>query len=152
MQIRLERNAYYDILEAAQKGELDITGWLKWFLGCLDRAIEGAEDTLSGVLQKDRFWEEIKGQLLNDRQRKVIKQSPHGVSSSARDCEAFCRDVACPHEPERPLRIRIRSSEGFTTLSFKPASIVSFNSSSAPASPIGLRHRVMLDGSIGKVC
>ena len=73
-QIRQERNAYYDILEATQKGGLDVTGWLEWFLGCLDRAIEGAEDTLSGVLRKARFWEAIKDQPLNERQRRVINR------------------------------------------------------------------------------
>ena len=56
-QIRRERNAYYDILEATQKGDLDITPWLEWFLGCLDRAFDGAEETLAGVLRKARFWE-----------------------------------------------------------------------------------------------
>src|SRR5471030_1148919 len=40
-QIRQERNSYYDILEATQKGDLDITPWLEWFLGCLDRAFGG---------------------------------------------------------------------------------------------------------------
>jgi Fic family protein len=73
-QIRLERNAYYDILEAIQKGDLCLTEWLEWFLGCLDRAINGAQETLSGILHKARFWEAIKGQPLNERQRKVIKR------------------------------------------------------------------------------
>jgi Fic family protein len=73
-QIRQERKAYYDILEEMQKGDLEITPWLEWFLGCLDRAIEGAEDTLSGVLHKARFWETIKDEALNDRQRKVINR------------------------------------------------------------------------------
>jgi Fic family protein len=73
-QIRQEGNAYYDILEATQKGDLDVTVWLEWFLGCLDRAIKGAEDTLSGVLRKARFWKAIKDQPLNERQRKVINR------------------------------------------------------------------------------
>lgn len=73
-QIRLERTAYYDILEATQKGDLDVTLWMEWFLGCLDRAIEGAAETLSEVLRKARFWEAIKGQPLNERQRKVINR------------------------------------------------------------------------------
>src|ERR1700720_2950987 len=42
-QIRAERKAYYDVLEATQKDDLDITEWLEWFLGCLGRAIDGAE-------------------------------------------------------------------------------------------------------------
>jgi Fic family protein len=78
-QIRLERNAYYDVLEATQKGDLDITVWLEWFLGCLDRAIEGAENTLSGVLRKARFREAIKDQSLNERQRKVINRLLDGL-------------------------------------------------------------------------
>ena len=44
-QIRVERKAYYDILEATQKGDLDITEWLEWFLGCLGRAFDGARTT-----------------------------------------------------------------------------------------------------------
>jgi Fic family protein len=71
-QIRLERNAYYDILEETQKGDLDVTAWLKWFLVCLGRAINGAEDILSNVLRKARFWDTIKDHPLNERQRKVI--------------------------------------------------------------------------------
>ena len=78
-QIRLERNAYYDVLETTQKSDLDITVWLEWFLGCLDRAIEGAENTLSGVLRKARFWEAIRDQSLNERQRKVINRLLDGL-------------------------------------------------------------------------
>ena len=57
-QIRKERDAYYDMLEATQKQETgDVTPWLLWFLNCLDRAIVGAETTLAAVLQKAKFWE-----------------------------------------------------------------------------------------------
>src|SRR5436190_13349183 len=42
-QIRIERKAYYGMLESTQKGDLDITPWLSWFIGCLDRAFDGAE-------------------------------------------------------------------------------------------------------------
>src|ERR1017187_7263152 len=56
-QIRQERADYYDILEATQKGTLDITPWMDWFLGCLGRAIDGAQATLSAVLAKAHFWE-----------------------------------------------------------------------------------------------
>jgi Fic family protein len=73
-QIRAERKAYYDILEATQKGGLDITAWLEWFLACLDRAIEGAEHTLSSVLRKARFWEAIRDQNFNERQRAMINR------------------------------------------------------------------------------
>ncbi|WP_310541294.1 Fic family protein [Phenylobacterium sp.] len=73
-QIRSERKAYYQILETTQKGDLDITNWLLWFLACLERAFEGAEATLVDVLRKARFWEALEGQVLNPRQRKVINR------------------------------------------------------------------------------
>ena len=73
-QIRAERNRYYDMLETTQKGSLDITPWLQWFLGCLDRAIDQADETLSAVLAKARFWESMNEHLLNERQRLVLNR------------------------------------------------------------------------------
>lgn len=73
-QILAERNAYYDVLEATQKGDLDITEWLKWFLGCLGRAIDGAETTLASVLQKARFWETYASEHFNERQKKILNR------------------------------------------------------------------------------
>lgn len=73
-QIRLERKDYYAILERTQKGDLDITAWLQWFLACLDRAFDGAEAILANVLRKARFWEAMARQPLNERQRKVINR------------------------------------------------------------------------------
>lgn len=67
-QIRAERKTYYDMLEATQKGGLDITGWLLWFIGCLDRAFNGSEAILTNVMSKARFWEKLAAQPLNDRQ------------------------------------------------------------------------------------
>src|SRR3546814_2077566 len=73
-QIRIERKAYYDMLESTQKSDLDITPWLLWFIGCLDRAFDGAETILASVMRKARFWESVAGHPLNDRQRKVINR------------------------------------------------------------------------------
>jgi Fic family protein len=73
-QIRTERKAYYDMLETTQKGGLDITPWLLWFIGCLDRAFDGAETILANVMRKARFWDSMAGQSLNDRQRKVVNR------------------------------------------------------------------------------
>jgi len=73
-QIRVERDTYYDMLEATQKGDLDITTWLGWFIDCLDRAFDGAEVILANVLRKAKFWEALAGQSLNDRQRKVVNR------------------------------------------------------------------------------
>lgn len=77
-QIRLERKNYYDVLEATQRGQLDVTDWIEWFLDCLDRAIAGADATLEGVLRKARYWEALRDQPLNDRQRKVIDRMLSG--------------------------------------------------------------------------
>ena len=73
-QIRQEREAYYEILETAQKGDLDITEWLMWFLACLARAFNGAGSALAGVLTKARFWEKHAADSLNDRQRDMLKR------------------------------------------------------------------------------
>jgi Fic family protein len=78
-QIRQERDAYYEILESTQKGNLDITQWLDWFLGCLDRAFDGAETILSGVLTKARFWERHAAARLNVRQRDAIDRMLNGL-------------------------------------------------------------------------
>lgn len=73
-QIRLERNAYYDLLERTQKGGLDITDWQVRFLECLAHAIENAERTLGAVLTKAAFWEAHAHTLLNERQVKILNR------------------------------------------------------------------------------
>lgn len=73
-QIRLERTAYYAMLEKTQKGDLDVTPWLEWFLGCLDRAFDGAEHTLSGIFRKAHFWEAHTHKPFNERQRAIINR------------------------------------------------------------------------------
>src|SRR5260370_33652954 len=73
-QIRLERDAYYDILESTQKGDLEITPWMEWFLGCLNRAFDGAEKFLGKVLAKADFWKKHSVAPLNDRQRDIINR------------------------------------------------------------------------------
>ena len=73
-QIRIERNAYYERLEKTQAGGLDITPWLEWFLGCLDRAIEQSEGALGNVLRKARFWEIHAHKPFNNRQRLMLNK------------------------------------------------------------------------------
>ena len=73
-EIQSERKGYYAVLERTQRGDLDITEWITWFLACLDRAIDGAEAVLGTVLRKARFWRRMEGQPLNDRQRTMINR------------------------------------------------------------------------------
>ncbi len=78
-QIRQERGAYYDILERTQKGTLDVTPWMDWFLGCLGRAIDGAHTSLGAVLAKARFWGSLREVSLNERQRLVLNRLLDGL-------------------------------------------------------------------------
>ena len=87
VQIRQERNAYYDVLEKAQKNikttkkglpagqaGIDITSWLEWFLSCLTRALDTTENTLADVFKKARFWETHQAGTLNERQQTMINK------------------------------------------------------------------------------
>ncbi len=71
-QIQRERKDYYDVLERTQKGALDVTGWLSWFLSTLGRAVTSAQSTLDVVLVKARFWQRWAGMPLNARQVKML--------------------------------------------------------------------------------
>jgi Fic family protein len=81
-QIRQEREEYYDILERTQKGTLDITPWMDWFLECLGRAIDGARMMLSAVLQKARFWQTLRDVAINERQRLVLNRLLDGFEGN----------------------------------------------------------------------
>jgi prophage maintenance system killer protein len=121
-QIRQERNDCYGILEQTQKGTMDITPWMEWFLECLGRAIDGAQETLSAVLNKARFGERIKDVPINDRQRLAGHHpSRHSRTGGPRRSDAKSRWGAqhelfsCPVErsqrfqPEHIPDARLRS-------------------------------------------
>jgi Fic family protein len=71
-QIMAERNKYYDILESSQKGELDVTNWLIWFLECTESAITNTEKIISKVMGKAKFWKKNSDVAINERQKKVV--------------------------------------------------------------------------------
>lgn len=73
-QIMDEREAYYTVLEKCQKGNLDITEWLIWFLGCFERAIVGSDELIGKILLKANFWKINSQTEINQRQRKVINR------------------------------------------------------------------------------
>ena len=77
-QIQRERTDYYDRLEQTQKDALDVTDWLEWFLGCLLRAMQGADSTLSEVLSKARFWRQWADVPMNERQIKLLNRMLDG--------------------------------------------------------------------------
>ena len=73
-QIRIERNQYYEILEKTQKGDLDITEWLKWFLSCLINALKSTDKILTRVLIKADFWNKHSKTIINERQKKLLNK------------------------------------------------------------------------------
>lgn len=70
-EIRKQRKEYYEILEKTQKGKLDITNWLEWFLDCLNTALLDTEKTISTILQKAAFWDKHRVPM-NERQIKMV--------------------------------------------------------------------------------
>jgi len=73
-QIRIERKKYYEILEKTQKGNLDITEWIKWFLTCLINTLKSTEKILTTVLFKADFWNKHSKTIINEREKKLINQ------------------------------------------------------------------------------
>ena len=96
-QIRQERAEYYDILERTQKGGMDITPWMVWFLGCLGRAIEGAQDVLRTVLFKARFWQSVRDFRLNERQRLVLNRLLDGFEGKLTTSK-WAKLAKCSHD------------------------------------------------------
>ncbi len=73
-QIRIERKQYYEILEKTQKGNLDTTEWIKWFLSCLINALKATEKTLTRVLSKADFWNTHSKTIISERQKKILNR------------------------------------------------------------------------------
>jgi Fic family protein len=74
-QIMIQRKEYYNILEATQKGKLDITNWIIWFLDCLDRAIKNSDNILFDVLKKTKIWQKYSEIELSSRQIRLINNA-----------------------------------------------------------------------------
>ncbi len=123
-QIRQERNAYYEILEKTQKGGIDITPWLTWFLGCLGRAIGGAETLLASVLAKARFWESLGDAPLNERQRLVLNRLLDGFEGKLTTSKWAKLTKSSPDTALRDIMdlvergILVRSAEGGRSTSY----------------------------------
>ena len=73
-QIQKERHTYYDFLEECQKGSLDITLWVDWYLSCLKRAMQASDMLLESILIKARFWEKQANKHFNDRQKGLLNR------------------------------------------------------------------------------
>ena len=132
-QIQKERKDYYAILEKTQKGGLDVTEWIVWFLGCLQRAIENSLTTLARIIHKAHFWETIAETSLNVRQRKVINRMLDGFEGKLTTSK-WSKLVKCSQDTAyRDILdlinrgILIKNSEGgrSTSYSLKEINIIS---------------------------
>lgn len=128
-QIRKERNDYYDVLERTQKGTLDVTDWMLWFLGCLDRAIAGTENALNIVFEKDRFWKTYSQYPLNGRQRLMLNKLLDGTFEGKLTSTKWAKLAKCSQDTaQRDIgelvdhKILVKDSAGgrSTSYSIKP--------------------------------
>ena len=96
-QIRQERKTYYGILEATQKGDLDITRWLEWFLDCLGRAFGRSQTILGAVLGKTRFWERFAKVEFNKRQKNMVNRLLNGFEGKLTSSK-WAKLAKCSHD------------------------------------------------------
>jgi Fic family protein len=129
-QIRQERNAYYEILEATQKGDLEITPWLEWFLSCLSRAFDGAEAIFGSVLLKAKFWERHSGEPFNERQSAILNRILDGgfkgkLTSSKWAALAKCSQDTASRDIDDLLarKILVKDAAGGRSTSYSLAGI-----------------------------
>ncbi len=81
-QILAMRKQYYEVLEHAQKGDLNISPWIVWFLDCLIQALKSTESTLTNVLFKAEFWQKHIHTKINERQRKLLNKLLDGFEGT----------------------------------------------------------------------
>jgi Fic family protein len=123
-QILQDSNDYYDMLEQTQSAETDITRWLTWFLECLGRAIEGADDLLASVLAKARFWEGLGESRVNDRQRLILNKLLDGFEGKLTSSKWAKLTKSSQDTAQRDItdlvqrRILVRSAEGGRSTSY----------------------------------
>ena len=73
-QISHDRNAYYKILETSQKGSVEITDWIIWFLETYTKALSSSEAIVEKTLLINSFWKIHAQTDLNPRQKKVLQK------------------------------------------------------------------------------
>lgn len=114
--ISVKNAANYETLKSCQKGDLDVTGWLTWFLGCLDRAIGTSAETLAAIMAKARFWDRHVGATLNARQITILNRLLDGFEGKLTTTKwaAICKcsqDTAL-HDIDDLIRRKILVKDG----------------------------------------
>ena len=117
-QIAVARKEYYDILEKTQKGNLDISEWLTWFLGRMERAVTVAIETIERTLRKATFWEDHRHVSMNERQTKMVNMLWDGFEGKLTSSKWAKANKCSPDTALRDLQdlvakgILVRSEEG----------------------------------------
>ena len=123
-QIRVERKEYYDILEQTQKGTMDVSGWMNWFLDCLGHALDAAQTELASIVAKARFWESVREVSLNDRQRMMLNRLLDGFEGKLTNAKWAKLAKCSPDTALRDLQylvdrgILLRGPEGGRSTSY----------------------------------
>lgn len=77
-QIQKEKKSYYNTLERSQRGSLDLSSWIEWYLQCLGRAVQASHTILAVVLAKESFWKRHAGESFHERQRNMLNKGLDG--------------------------------------------------------------------------
>ncbi|WP_168391266.1 Fic family protein [Acinetobacter indicus] len=85
-----KRKSYYEVLEATQKGDSNITEWLVWFLEALNESLEQTLKRINRTLFKSNFWKKYSEIDFHEGQRKVLNRLldggengfEHGISAA----------------------------------------------------------------------
>lgn len=104
--ITSHKKDYYDILEASQKGDLDLTPWLVWFLKTFLDALESSDLLLKDIFAKTTFWHKHRHFPLNSRQQKVINKILDAGSGSSAINLTTRRYMSLNHNISRSTAIR----------------------------------------------
>jgi Fic family protein len=92
-QLLSSRKEYYDSLNAAQKGDLDVTSWVRWFMLQFSAACRFTSKVIDEALEKKRFWDRHAGSV-NERQRKVLQRlldMGDGGFQGGLNAEKYCK-------------------------------------------------------------
>ncbi|MXY66804.1 MAG: Fic family protein [Gammaproteobacteria bacterium] len=154
-QIMAERKDYYHVLEWTQKGDMDVTRWQEWFLGCLHRAIGGSAVTLDAVMIKARFWDRFAKEPLNSRQIKIMNKLLDGFEGKLTSSK-WARIAKCSQDTaSRDIKDLIergalkKNPGGGRSTSYSIESSSFHELSSSPESPAHGLHASMRQGSSG---
>jgi Fic family protein len=74
IQLLKEKDAYFQLLESSQKGNLDITEWIQWYLGILEKSILEIKSTQTGVIARQKLEDKIAALGLTGRQKTVLRK------------------------------------------------------------------------------